>query len=327
MPKTDLLPLLANGEFHSGQELADQLGVSRTAIWKQLQRLNELGIQVESSKARGYRIAGGLDLLNESRIVTSLRPDVRACLSQLDVLETVDSTNAYVLEQLSGGAMSGCVCSAEQQSAGRGRRGREWVSPFARNIYVSLGWQFNRGAASLEGLSLAVGVAIAEALESCDIEGVSLKWPNDLLHNGAKLGGILIEMTGDASGVCQVVVGVGINVNMPVEQARAIDQAWTDLASIHAGAMPSRNDVLAALLNHLLPLLAHWDETGFASWRERWVARDAFADAAVSVIMGEKIVTGVAKGVDERGALLLETSAGIQSFLGGEISLRGAIDE
>lgn len=327
MPKTDLLPLLANGEFHSGQELADLLGVSRTAIWKQLQRLNELGIQVESSKARGYRIAGGLDLLNESRIVTLLTPDVKACLSQFDVLETVDSTNAYVLKQLSDGAMSGCVCSAEQQSAGRGRRGREWVSPFARNIYVSLGWQFNRGAASLEGLSLAVGVAVAEALESCAIKGVSLKWPNDLLHEGAKLGGVLIEMTGDASGVCQVVVGVGINVNMPVEQASAIDQAWTDLTSIHSGDKPSRNDVLAALLNHLMPLLAHWDETGFGSWRRRWVARDAFADTTVNVIMGETMIAGVAKGVDERGALLLETSAGIQSFLGGEISLRGAVDE
>ncbi|PIE39070.1 MAG: bifunctional biotin--[acetyl-CoA-carboxylase] synthetase/biotin operon repressor [Gammaproteobacteria bacterium] len=326
MPKTDLLPLLADGEFHSGQELADVLGVSRTAVWKQLQRLDELGLQVESSKVQGYRLVGGLDLLDEPRLVSLLKPEAAACLSSFDILETVDSTNAYVLRQMAEGAMSGCVCSAEQQDAGRGRRGRDWVSPFARNIYVSLGWQFNRGAASLEGLSLAVGVAIAEALGDCGIDGVTLKWPNDLMYKRAKLGGVLIEMSGDASGVCQVVVGIGLNVNMPPEQATAIEQNWTDLASMHPGKLPSRNEVLAAILSRVLPLLAHWDETGFAPWRERWRARDAFADSSVQVIIGEQVVTGIASGVDERGALLLETSAGVQPFLGGEISMRDAAD-
>lgn len=154
------------------------------------------------------------------------------------MLETIDSTNAEAMRQLEAGAGAGLVCTAEQQSAGRGRRGRTWVSPFARNLYLSVAWRYHQGAAALEGLSLAVGVAVARALAANGLPAVQLKWPNDVIFRGAKLGGVLLEMTGDAAGVCQIVVGVGLNVAMPDSAAVAIDQAWTDIKSISAGTPP-----------------------------------------------------------------------------------------
>jgi BirA family biotin operon repressor/biotin-[acetyl-CoA-carboxylase] ligase len=325
MPKTTLLPLLASGEYRSGQDLAAALGVSRTAVWKQLNNLAELGLEIESVKGRGYRIPGGIDLLDATGLREQLRPGAAGLLSQLELLETVDSTNAQALRQIALGAGAGYVCSAEQQSAGRGRRGRSWVSPFARNLYVSLVWQYHQGAGALEGLSLAVGVGVARALASCGLPPVQLKWPNDVMAGGAKLGGVLLEMTGDAAGVCQVVVGVGLNVAMPAAAAGAIDQAWTDINTLSGGEHPGRSALLAALLNELLPLLAAFEQGGFAPWRDAWQALDAFAGRPVVLHTGGAQLAGTARGVDARGALQLETAAGgVQAVFGGEISLREA---
>jgi BirA family biotin operon repressor/biotin-[acetyl-CoA-carboxylase] ligase len=243
VPKTDVLPLLADGEFHSGQQLADVLGISRTAVWKQLKKLEELGLEVEASKASGYRLPGGIELLDAQKIQSGLGTSASPVLTRLWLDSAVDSTNAEAMRQLQQGPCAGLVCLAEQQTAGRGRRGRSWVSPFASNLYLSVVWEFEGGAASLEGLSLAVGVAVAQGLENCGAGGIELKWPNDLLHQGRKLGGILIEMVGDAAGSCQVVIGIGINVRMPRQAGEAIDQAWTDLSQIAPG-LPHRNHLL-----------------------------------------------------------------------------------
>jgi BirA family biotin operon repressor/biotin-[acetyl-CoA-carboxylase] ligase len=322
MPKTILLPLLADGEFRSGQDLADALGVSRTAVWKQLKKLGELGLQIESVKGRGYRIPGGIELLDDTKIRSCLQPEAAGLLSALEILETVGSTNAEAMHMAEQGAAAGLVCTAEQQTAGRGRRGRQWVSPFASNLYLSLVWEFNQGAAALEGLSLAVGVAMARALAACGIGPVQLKWPNDVLFEGSKLGGILLEMTGDAAGACQVVVGVGLNVSMPQDSAATIDQPWTDIDTITGREHPGRNALLAAMLNELLPLVAGFEGQGFANWRQDWQALDAFCGASVVLNTGGAQVAGVARGVDERGALQLETTTGVQSVYGGEISMR-----
>jgi BirA family transcriptional regulator, biotin operon repressor / biotin---[acetyl-CoA-carboxylase] ligase len=323
MARSVLLSMLADGEFRSGQDLAQALGVSRTAVWKQLNKLaEECGLEVESVKGKGYRIAGGIDLLDEADIRRQLTPRATALMADLSVLDSIDSTNAEMLRCLEQGAMAGAVCTAESQSAGRGRRGRTWVSPYASNIYLSLAWEYSQGAAALEGLSLAVGVAVVQALADAGIEGAQLKWPNDILHEGAKLGGVLLEMTGDAAGACQVVVGVGLNVAMPARAANDIDQAWTDLRTLCAGSVPPRSYLLSQLLNQLLPLLADFEAGGFASWRERWQTLDAFAGEPVVLSSGEHRVSGRARGVDDRGALQLETSSGIQSMYGGEISLR-----
>lgn len=325
MSKSALLPLLADGEFRSGQELADVMGVSRTAVWKQVNRLvAESGIAIESVKGKGYRIPGGIDLLDQAQIIGALDARPRALLTHLDILDCVDSTNAEVLRRAGEGACSGLVCSAEQQTAGRGRRGRQWVSPYASNLYLSLLWEFSQGAAALEGLSLAVGVGVARALHACGVPAVQLKWPNDVLYHGAKLGGILLEMTGDAAGSCRVVIGVGLNVAMPQAAAGAIEQAWTDVRTIAPAPHPGRNRLLAALLNELLPLAADFEQAGFARWRDQWQALDAFADAPVVLTTGAGQLQGIASGVDARGALQLDTAAGMQTIYGGEISLRAA---
>ena len=325
MVPSPILSLLSDGQFQSGQVLAEALGVSRTAVWKQLNKFSdETGIDIESVKGKGYRIPGGLDLLDSSTVEQALGSRAKTLLSELQIEQHIDSTSAELLRRAEQGASPGIVCTAEQQSAGRGRRGRTWVSPFARNLYVSALWHFHTGAAALEGLSLAVGVAVARALHTCDVAPVQLKWPNDIQSNGAKLGGILLEMSGDADGSCKVVVGIGINVAMPQEAGSGIDQQWTDVNSIASTTPVQRNALLAALLDELLPLLADFEQRGFAAWRDEWQTLDAYADEAVVMSMGERDLAGTARGVDERGALRLETTTGIQLMYGGEISLRSA---
>ncbi|KGE02918.1 bifunctional biotin--[acetyl-CoA-carboxylase] ligase/biotin operon repressor BirA [Pseudohaliea rubra] len=321
MAQADLIRRLADGEFHSGEVLAGELGVSRTAVWKQLAHLEALGITLESVRGRGYRIPGGLDLLDAAAVQAALPAEAAALVAGLDIVDSVDSTNAALLREAPGPVGRGRICAAERQLAGRGRRGRSWASPFARNLYVSVGWTFAQGAAALEGLSLAVGVALAEALEELGLAGVALKWPNDLLAGDAKLGGVLIELSGDADGPCRVVVGMGLNVRMPAA-ASTIDQPWTDLATLAGGTAPSRSRLLAAVLGRVLPLLAGYGSAGFAPWQARWEALDAFAGAPVQVLSGETRLAGVARGVDERGALLLETATGLRPIHGGEVSLR-----
>jgi BirA family biotin operon repressor/biotin-[acetyl-CoA-carboxylase] ligase len=325
MPNKALLSLLASGDYVSGQALADVLGVSRTAVWKQLNKLAEFGLEVESVKGLGYRIAGGIDLLDEGAVRDAMSADAQALLAQLDIRENIGSTNAEAMARVAAGVGSGYVCTAEQQTTGRGRRGRQWVSPYARNLYLSAVWEYSQGAAVLEGMSLAVGVVVARALAVCGLPPVQLKWPNDVLHEGAKLAGILLEMTGDAAGTCQVVVGIGLNVDMPEATAGSIDQAWTDVRRMAGEEHPQRSALLGALLEELLPMLASFESSGFAPWRDEWQALDAFAGEAVVMHSGSQQMAGVARGVDGRGALQLETAAsGVQSVFGGEISLRKA---
>ncbi|MEE4277482.1 MAG: biotin--[acetyl-CoA-carboxylase] ligase, partial [Halieaceae bacterium] len=214
----------------------------------------------------------------------------------------------------------GFVCLAEQQSSGRGRRGRPWRSPFGRNLYLSVAWSYGGGAAALEGLSLAVGVALRDALAELGVGDVELKWPNDVLRRGAKLAGILVELAGSASGSCTAVVGVGVNLRMPVEDAAAIDQRWADLADLDVG----RNRLAGVFLNRLLPLLADYERTGFAPWRDRWTACHAWTGKTVRVERPAGAFAGTALGVDERGALRVQTASGIETVYGGEVSLRVA---
>jgi BirA family biotin operon repressor/biotin-[acetyl-CoA-carboxylase] ligase len=322
MPLQTLLSLLSDGQFHSGDELGARLGVSRTAVWKQLKKVQELGLPLQSIKGKGYCIDGGLDLLNEKLIRQHLDPEVRALITALDVEGVVDSTNALAMAKTGAGA-NGYVCTAEQQTAGRGRRGRRWHSPYASNLYLSVVWEFVGGAASLEGLSLAVGVAVVDALQQAGVVGARLKWPNDVLHESRKMSGVLLEMVGDAAGPCQVVVGVGLNVAMNPVAAKMIDQPWVDLQSVSELAL-SRSHILALLLNQLMPLLAGFERKGFASYRERWQQLDAYADREVALTLGQDVVVGWARGVDLNGALIVQTAAGPRTFNGGEVSLRSA---
>ncbi len=324
-----ILNMLSDGEFHSGAELGDVLGVSRTAVWKHLQKLEPLGLPLTSVKGKGYRIDGGLELLDASRITEAMSSASRPLLTELDIEAVIDSTNVRAMARSSAGGGSGYVCLAEQQTAGKGRRGRDWVSPFGKNIYLSAVWGFDGGVAALEGLSLAVGVAIVEALSRCGLADLELKWPNDVLWRQQKLAGILLEMTGDVDGYCQVVVGIGLNVAMPAEAAAAIDQAWVDVESIARaqGLAPvSRNCLVASVLSALLPMLNDYQETGFAAHRQRWEALDTCRNAGVELSTASHTVCGVARGVSDTGALKVEIDGVEQLFNGGEITLRRGAD-
>lgn len=321
MESLALIRLLADGDYHSGDELGDAMGVSRTAVWKQLKKLESLALPIESVKGKGYCLRGGLDLLNEQRISAQLVPEAASRLRQITLLGNVSSTNEAAMAAAQDGDCTGCAWLAERQTAGRGRRGRAWQSPFGRNIYLSLVWGFEEGAASVEGLSLAVGVAARRAIAQCGIDDVMLKWPNDLLHSERKIGGILLEMTGDPAGFCQVVIGIGLNIGMATGQGESIDQPWTDLQAIAPGPV-SRNTLVAEMLNALLPLLDEFRMAGFAKYRREWEAADNCRDQPVTVTKIDARIQGVARGVTDSGALCLEVGGDVIRFNAGEVSLR-----
>ena len=324
-----ILNILKDGNFHSGESLGEALGCSRTAVWKQLQKLDILGLDIESIKGTGYRVAGGFELLQAQLIKSQLTELASAELADLEVFKSIDSTNKYAREKAEQARASGSVVLAEQQSAGRGRRGKTWVSPFAANIYLSIVWDFEQGAQALEGLSLAVGVAVKRALNAQGVHGIQLKWPNDIYVEGEKLGGILLEMIGDPAGHCSVIVGVGINVAMPETQGSDIDQEWTDIRSQlqqcvdRKNHRPSRNKLAAALISEIVVLLRDFQAQGFSMYRDEWQAADAFYEQEAVISTPKLSITGVVKGVDKNGALRLQLENGkIETFVGGELSLR-----
>lgn len=315
-----LLELLADGEFHGGDELGAQLSVSRAAVWKQIQKLEQLGLEVLSVKGKGYRLAAPLELLSEESIRAQMLPRAAQLLRGLQLHSQVPSTNDLASSLASKSSGSGWVILAEQQTAGRGRRGRHWISPFGCNLYLSCIWEFFQGAAALEGLSLATGVAVVKAFEALGIRGARLKWPNDILIGNAKVSGILLEMTGDPSGRCQVVVGVGINHKLPLAAAVGIDQPWTRIEDVHPGL--SRNRLAAEVISQLLIMLEEFQLNGFSAFKDQWESLDQYRGAEVLIKTGADDIAGVADGVDATGGLRLLTDRGIQIMKGGEMSLR-----
>ena len=321
--QSKILDILKDGEFHSGETLGEKVGCSRTAVWKHLQTLEAMGLLIETTKGTGYRIVGGVDLLDGQAITGALAVAAKPHLSKINIFQTIDSTNTYARELAEKNSVSGLVILAEQQTGGRGRRGKSWVSPFAANIYLSIVWDFEQGAEALEGLSLAVGVAVRRALIAHGVQGVKLKWPNDIYVEQKKLGGILLEMIGDPAGHCSVVIGVGLNVSMPVSQASAIDQDWTDVATELQDKLPARNKLAAELISEILPLLSTFQEQGFAAYCDEWQAADAFYGQPAVISTPKQSTAGIVKGVGINGALRLELDSGnIESFIGGELSLR-----
>lgn len=304
-----LIELLSDGAVHSGEELGRILGVTRAAVWKRLQSaMADTGLSIESVRGRGYRLSVPLTLLRHE-CWDDLPWPVKA-------FDKIDSTNAQALKLLANNT-GPLLVLAEQQTAGRGRRGRQWQSPYGCNLYMSLLWPIN-DARRLEGLSLLVGLAVHRAFARLGFKG-ALKWPNDLLANDRKLGGILLELTGDPSDHCQVVIGIGININMLGDNS-AIDQPWTSLAEL-AGRMVSRTEVLRALCAELNIVLT-WPQLGFAPWRDEWERAHAWQGRSVCLSTGRDWISGMVLGVSDAGALRLSVEGVEQQFSGGEISLR-----
>lgn len=324
MIRERLLKILADGRFHSGPELGSSLGISRSGVWKHLRELKTAGLEVFAVRGRGYRLAQPLELLDETAVRAALAAPARALLGGLELLPSVDSTNRHLRRRRLDGAPSGFAVLAEQQTAGRGRRGRGWVSPYGAHIYLSVGWRFTASPGALSGLPLAVGVAAIRALRALGLSGATLKWPNDLWHQGRKFGGILLELAGEAGGPCDVVVGLGVNVAMPAHAAGEVDQPWTDLRTVLGPRCPTRSALAGALLGAVLEALAHYERAGLEPFLADWRAHDALAGRAVRVDTGTGEVAGIARGVDAGGALLLEHGGETLRFASGEISLRAA---
>jgi BirA family biotin operon repressor/biotin-[acetyl-CoA-carboxylase] ligase len=320
-----ILSLLADGEFHSGTELADTLGISRSAIWKHLNGLAELGLQHSAVSGKGYRLDNALELLDASKIKEAVSDQAGALISSFEIFDQIDSTNRYLVERSQHNGLSGSVCFAEHQTAGKGRRGRQWVSPYGSNIYLSILWRFQQGPAAISGLSLAIGVAVIRALKQHQIHDIGLKWPNDIYSQGKKLGGILVEVSGETDGPCSAVIGLGLNLFLPENQAEGITQDWTDLSKITGQSRLFRNQLAGTLLNHLLPVIAEYENTGVQAYLDEWRSYDCLSGKSATLFIGQQQFDGIVRGIDDSGMLLIERPDGIvQTFASGEVSFNSS---
>lgn len=308
-----LAALLADGEFHSGEHLGEALGMSRAAVNKHIQTLKSWGLDVFTVTGKGYSLAAPLQLLDEALIHTHLETPGIA------VIPVIDSTNQYLLDRMDQ-LESGFACVAEYQQAGRGRRGRKWFSPFGANLYLSMYLRLEQGPAAAMGLSLVIGIVMAEVIQSLGAENVRVKWPNDLYLNDRKLAGILVELTGKTGDAAQIVMGAGINLGMRGEGTSEINQGWINLQE--AGVTIDRNQLAASIINSLRAALPLFERDGLAPFIQRWEKLDNFINRPVKLLIGEREVYGIARGIDKQGGLLLEQEGVIKSWVGGEISLR-----
>lgn len=310
-----LLQHIADGRFYSGESLAQALGVSRTTIASYIKHYSDLGLDIFKVKGKGYSLAKPLSLLDAEQLTANLPAN------QPQVFEQLDSTNAWLMthqQQLAHGQ----VVLAEYQSAGRGRRGRQWQTPYAGQLCLSILWRLQDGIEATMGLSLAVGLAIVESLESLGYSGLGLKWPNDIYMNGAKLAGVLIELQGQSDSEVSLVMGMGLNVRVAQQQASLIDQAYAQLEN--DGITLNRTELAIALIQSLTTMFEQFKQQGFAVLQTRWNHYDVFNQQKVSLRFSQdKQISGLAKGVDAQGQLLLEIDGVEHSFMAGEVSVRG----
>lgn len=307
---------LADGELHSGDDLAVALDISRGSVMNAANELIAAGVPVYKIRGQGYRLPQPVQLLKAE----TLRQSLADLALPVDVLPLVDSTNSWLLRQDS--VQPRQAVAAEMQTAGRGRRGRSWLASPGGSLTFSLAWRFPHGMARLGGLSLVVGLALVRVLRAAGGADVALKWPNDVVCQYRKLAGVLIELQGDMLGPTQAVVGVGLNVQLEAAQREQIDQLVSDLAMLGLTSV-ERNELLAALLRELHSVLQQFEQSGFAAFVDEWQSMHAYQNKPVRLLLGGgQEVQGWVRGVDESGALRLETAEGIQHYHGGEVSLR-----
>ena len=308
-----LLNMLADGNFHSGEQIGTVLGISRAAISQQIKSLRQLGLEIFSITGKGYRLNTPLQPLNADIIRSHLQgAPVHTCA-------VIGSTNQYMMAQLERWQKGECLL-AETQTAGRGRRGRQWHSPFGSQFIMSMYWRLDDGPSAAMGLSLAIGVAVVRALEAQGYQGLSLKWPNDIYMARRKLAGILVEMSAAVGGLCHLVIGVGINLNLPDDVIARLDQPCAHLAEQTAAI--DRNKLSAAIIHALRETLALFEQQGLSAFLTEWNRLDMFMQQPVKVLLGDQIIHGTYCGIDGQGNMLLQDGNGIRKFVGGEISLR-----
>ncbi len=324
MLKIELFKILCDGQFHSGTELGTRLHCSRSAIWKAINVLkSEFNANIFSVRGRGYRLNHAIELLDEHLIVNALTTNAKKAVNNIDVFFSLDSTNDYLISDTKLNKYNNSICQiclAEYQHKGKGRRGKQWISPIGGNIYCSLSWNFNKSFHELAGLSLAVSVGIANFLEQHGVSGVELKWPNDILWQGKKLLGVLLEMHGEASGPCTTIIGIGINFKMANLNVD-IDQPWCDLSSI-LKTLPSRNTFTANLIDNLISSIQLFERQGLAAFLALWQQYDVIRDKPIIIKKSDSIEQGIARGIDSSGALLVEQNGHIAPLYSGDVSIR-----
>ncbi|MDQ6645686.1 MAG: biotin--[acetyl-CoA-carboxylase] ligase [Pseudomonadota bacterium] len=329
MQLTQLLGLLADGEPLSGAGLAERAGVTRAAIWKQIEALRVRGVPIESRGRAGYQLPWPLQMLDEKKIRTLLPTALADSLGTLEVHWELDSTSSE-LQRRGAAAMDMSIVLAETQTAGRGRRGRQWLSPPGLNLYLSCVKRFEHGFAALSGLSLAIGVMVLRALDGLGIAGAGLKWPNDILaHAGdgkrGKLGGILVELSGEYQGPCAAVIGVGLNLRLTPALRVQAGQPACDVAALTDGVLADRNRVAAALITSLVEGLRQFEQAGFSGFAGDFERHDLLRDQPLQLSGALGEFEGIGAGVDARGALLVGmTDGSVRRIDSAEVTVRRA---
>ncbi|MDO6465474.1 bifunctional biotin--[acetyl-CoA-carboxylase] ligase/biotin operon repressor BirA [Pseudoalteromonas carrageenovora] len=321
--KLAILNALNLGGFVSGQALGEELGISRAAVSKHIKTLQEMGLDIFKVTGKGYCLNSQVGLLNKTQIDQHYKA-LGASTANVEVHPIIDSTNSELMRRLQSKAEleSGKVIVAEMQQAGRGRRGRVWQSPFGANLYYSYFWRLDDGLQAAMGVSIAVGLAVYDAIKALYQIDVELKWPNDIYINKQKLAGVLVELDGQPQGPCQLVIGIGINLQMPESFSQHIDQAWTDLNQ-HTQQL-YKNELVASLTYYLEKRLLQYSQSGLQEMYEQWNALNAFAGEQVELNTGHRSWRGICEGIDPQGGIRIRQDGEVKSYYGGEVSLRKA---
>ncbi|MBH0047922.1 bifunctional biotin--[acetyl-CoA-carboxylase] ligase/biotin operon repressor BirA [Pseudoalteromonas sp. NZS11_1] len=321
--KLAILNALNQGGFVSGQALGEKLGISRAAVSKHIKTLQEMGLDIFKVTGKGYCLNNQVGLLNKTQIDQHYRA-LGANTADVEVHPIIDSTNSELMRRIQAKTAleSGTVIVAEMQQAGRGRRGRVWQSPFGANLYYSYFWRLDDGLQAAMGVSIAVGLAVYDAIKALYQIDVELKWPNDIYINKQKLAGVLVELDGQPQGPCQLVIGIGINLQMPESFSQHIDQAWTDLNQ-HTQQL-DKNQLVASLTHHLEQRLVQYSQTGLQNMYEQWNSLNAFAGDYVELNTGHRSWRGICEGIDPQGGIRIRQDGEVKSYYGGEVSLRKA---
>ncbi|NMP03527.1 bifunctional biotin--[acetyl-CoA-carboxylase] ligase/biotin operon repressor BirA [Pseudoalteromonas arctica] len=321
--KLAILNALNQGGFVSGQALGEKLGISRAAVSKHIKTLQEMGLDIFKVTGKGYCLNSQVGLLNKTQIDQHYKA-LGANTADVEVHPIIDSTNSELMRRIQAKTAleSGTVIVAEMQQAGRGRRGRVWQSPFGANLYYSYFWRLDDGLQAAMGVSIAVGLAVYDAIKALYQIDVELKWPNDIYIHKQKLAGVLVELDGQPQGPCQLVIGIGINLQMPESFSQHIDQAWTDLNQ-HTQKL-DKNQLVASLTYHLEQRLVQYRQTGLQDMYEQWNSLNAFAGDYVELNTGHRSWRGICEGIDPQGGIRIRQDGEVKSYYGGEVSLRKA---
>ena len=324
-----LLSTLADGEWHSGSALGAASGKSRAAVWKEIRRLRELGLVIHGARGQGYRLAARLELLDPDRVRAELAAPALAALQALRIEPVLPSTSEALRAAAAPPSGRFTACLAEYQSGGRGRRGRRWLSPFGSGLCLSMAWRFEAPPPGLACLSLAAGVAVVEAVISVADTSLGLKWPNDIVAVGRKLGGLLVDIEGETDGPLKAVIGVGLNLTSTPSVAAVSAESPgalgpVSLLELLGPGLPSRNRVAAAVLSALHRALTDFARDGFTPFADRWRRLDCLYGSEVRVTAPAGHLDGVARGITPDGGLIVEAAGELRTVFSGDVSIRPA---